>query len=676
MSKKTILSTDGVPKTAKIISGTASKPENAIGMLSPNDERVKKWDLFMIFLLSYVSIVTPFEVAFLQTKIDFLFVINRIVDIGFLLDMRLQFMLPLYIHSENLYVWDKSLVRNNYLTGWFIIDLVSIIPYDILALVGASGASSLKILRTVRLLRLVKLARVFKAAKIFSKVQNYFEWTFTMTYLIQMAIICLVIIHWFACFWGMLPALAENEATWITGTSLVHASIEELYVASLEYSLMAMAAGFGDFSPHNSFERAINFFMMIIGSCVYGYALGEICDKTSNLNPAQHEYQQQMDLLNNFMEEVKLPSKRHADFRAFFAFNKTNFKNKFYVETLLDSMSPDLQGALADWQHSNWIKKIPFFNAKNPHERANFVTGIALDLQAAAFAPSEMVYTSGATSDAMYVIQQGLAAQAGNVLSEGKFFGEDFVLHNSRRAFGVRALTFLATYKLEYNALQTILQKGKMHETKRLIRKQAILLAMKAKFMQILTMVRLKPGYKEMTKREVVEWKEIATAHNVIRKYSRRQSSADRLKRKSEIKMEHELSQQEQSAAELEFWLKGHVTGDFGRPENQHLTFDLKKNIRKVARRANRFEKNLNRAKAMAKHGFERIELHLEAQYKTFQDIINKADRLAAKLLAAQNNESSAQTSIKILHAVNNPRNYQGLEERTEYIDDIKEADV
>ena len=38
----------------------------------------------------------------------------------------------------------------------------------------------------------------------------------------------------------------------------------------------------------------------------------------------------------------------------------------------------------------------------------------------------------------------------------------------------------------------------------------------------------------------------------------------------------------------------------------------------------------------MSKHGFERIELHLEAQYKAFQDIINKADRLEAKAKAAK----------------------------------------
>jgi hypothetical protein len=192
----------GSPMGAKIVTGTATKPEQAVNMISPNHDFMKRWDLFMILLLSYVSIVTPYEVAFLKTKIDFLFFLNRIVDGGFIIDMRVQFMLPIYLSNENVYIWDKGIVTKKYLSFWFIIDTISIIPYDIFEFLGASGASSLKILRTVRLLRLVKLARVLKAAKIFDRIQNYFELTFIITYMIQMAIGCLVIVHWFACIWG------------------------------------------------------------------------------------------------------------------------------------------------------------------------------------------------------------------------------------------------------------------------------------------------------------------------------------------------------------------------------------------------------------------------------------------------------------------------------------------
>ena len=86
------------------------------------------------------------------------------------------------------------------------------------------------------------------------------------------------------------------------------AALSDLYAGAFEYSLQAMVNGYGDFTPHSSGERLLTLILMIIGSALYGYAIGEICDKTANLNPAQAEYQQNMDLLNKFMHEIKVSS--------------------------------------------------------------------------------------------------------------------------------------------------------------------------------------------------------------------------------------------------------------------------------------------------------------------------------------------------------------------------------
>ena len=86
----------------------------------------------------------------------------------------------------------------------------------------------------------------------------------------------------------------------------------------------------------------------------------------------------------------------------------------------------------------------------------------------------------------------------------------------------------------------------------------------------------------------------------------------------------------------LEFYLKGHVTGaerpKFDNEDNRGKD-DLPMCIRKLSKRTDKFEMNMQRAKSMLESGFERIELHLEAQYKVFQDIIRKADRQEAKML-------------------------------------------
>lgn len=45
---------------------------------------MKNWDLLMALLLLFTATVTPFEVAFLETKVDVLFVLNRLIDSLFL----------------------------------------------------------------------------------------------------------------------------------------------------------------------------------------------------------------------------------------------------------------------------------------------------------------------------------------------------------------------------------------------------------------------------------------------------------------------------------------------------------------------------------------------------------------------------------------------------------------
>ena len=59
------------------------------------------WDMLTMLLLCYTALVTPFEVAFLELDLQenselALFIVNRCVDFGFVLDMIFNFMLEYY----------------------------------------------------------------------------------------------------------------------------------------------------------------------------------------------------------------------------------------------------------------------------------------------------------------------------------------------------------------------------------------------------------------------------------------------------------------------------------------------------------------------------------------------------------------------------------------------------
>ena len=64
----------------------------------------QRWDVLMIILLAFTAIVTPFEVAFLETAIDFLFVLNRCVCVVDIYSDVERFVIGFFSSLD----WDKD----------------------------------------------------------------------------------------------------------------------------------------------------------------------------------------------------------------------------------------------------------------------------------------------------------------------------------------------------------------------------------------------------------------------------------------------------------------------------------------------------------------------------------------------------------------------------------------
>lgn len=138
--------------------------------LDPNAPRQQMWDLAMALLICMIAIFTPYEVSFLKPKVGgVLFTINRLVDLFFLMDMVMQFFLPFQSSGkDNRLIRSNYLIAKNYLLSWFFIDLVAIVPFDLITHF-VPEVEKMRILRTVRLLRLAKLLRVVKSLRIFKR---------------------------------------------------------------------------------------------------------------------------------------------------------------------------------------------------------------------------------------------------------------------------------------------------------------------------------------------------------------------------------------------------------------------------------------------------------------------------------------------------------------------------
>ena len=90
------------------------------------------WDWVILCLTFYTAIMVPYNVAFKnKTSEDVsLLVVDSIVDVIFFIDIVLNFHTT-FVGPGGEVVSDPKIIRMNYLKSWFIIDLLSCLPYDV-----------------------------------------------------------------------------------------------------------------------------------------------------------------------------------------------------------------------------------------------------------------------------------------------------------------------------------------------------------------------------------------------------------------------------------------------------------------------------------------------------------------------------------------------------------------
>ncbi|KRX88195.1 Potassium voltage-gated channel subfamily H member 7 [Trichinella pseudospiralis] len=207
------------------------------------------WDWIILLLVIYTAVFTPYVAAFLlreesvsrrQHKYhDPLEVVDLIVDIMFIVDIIINFRTT-YINDNDEVVSHPGKIAIHYFKGWFIIDVVAAVPFDLLLFNANSDETTtlIGLLKTARLLRLVRVCR---------KLDRYSEYGAAVL-LLLMATFALIA-HWLACIWYAIGSAelpyVDNNITWLHHLALMYASvfgnvsaiIQRLYSGTARYHI-------------------------------------------------------------------------------------------------------------------------------------------------------------------------------------------------------------------------------------------------------------------------------------------------------------------------------------------------------------------------------------------------------------------------------------------------------
>ncbi|KAK3273174.1 hypothetical protein CYMTET_18566, partial [Cymbomonas tetramitiformis] len=451
--------------------------------LDPKSKFFRTWDCITTLLLVFTAIVTPYEVAFMRSKIDALFFFNRFVDSCFLLDMIFCFFLP-YQKMDGAWETRLNLIARHYALSWFPVDVVSVFPFDLLGIfMDNEDTSKLKVIRIVRLLRLAKLLRVLRAGRVFQRWESSVAVDYAMLELCKFILITIVTAHWLACAWHLIKVLekdigkeemmddydsdSENDVAlnWINNYAWIDgdARSSEKYLTSFYWSVATFSTlGYGDVVPTTDTERLFVILATVMGASVYAYIIGASCGIVAGMGERTTLFYKKMDLLNAMMRDKQLPQPLRVRLRDYFRFRHSSSSINEAHDLLLD-MSPALRGQVTREVHERWISQVPFFRDLDQ----SFHTSLALCLNSEHFSANEEVIRQNEWNVTMFIVEKGMVACKGRLHTSGTTFGVDMLEGEQRRTYSAGTLCNTVCLALKRNALSTILQsypeiKGKL----------------------------------------------------------------------------------------------------------------------------------------------------------------------------------------------------------------------
>ncbi|XP_022247096.1 potassium voltage-gated channel subfamily H member 5-like isoform X5 [Limulus polyphemus] len=433
------------------------------------------WDWIILLLVIYTAIFTPYVAAFLlnedRTKRnkkygdDPIVIIDLLVDVMFIIDILINFRTT-YVNSNEEVVSHPGRIAVHYLRGWFIIDIVAAIPFDLLLFGSETDETTtlIGLLKTARLLRLVRVAR---------KIDRYSEYGAAVL-LLLMATFALIA-HWLACIWyaignaerpllnpkiGWLDHLA-NSTHQFYNNSNGGPSIKAKYVTALYFTFSSLTSvGFGNVSPNTNMEKIFSILIMLIGSLMYASIFGNVSAIIQRLYSGTARYHTQLLRVKEFIRFHQIPNPLRQRLEEYFQHAWT-YTNGIDMNMVLKGFPECLQADICLHLNRQLLENTPPFKDASP----GCLRALSMKFKTTHAPPGDTLVHRGDVLTALYFISRGTIEILKDgivmaILGKGDVFGENPCLHQTvgKSSCNVRALTYCDLHKILREDLLDVLE--------------------------------------------------------------------------------------------------------------------------------------------------------------------------------------------------------------------------
>jgi len=447
----------GLQSVGKLLKSMPAFKQKSMFVISQENPFVIGWTLLILVLISYTSFSTPLQVAF-ESETDTFgvqFWVDRAFDILFFIDLGLQFFVSYEDPQSGNQVFNHRLIARHYLSFWFWLDLVSIFPYDLVALfLGNQDLGNLGTLSIIRMFRMLKLFKLASMKQFFKKVEARYALNYNTLHMFKYFGMGIAIIHMIGC--GLLivgnnpPANADD---WIESNGFADAEPYFQYLLSLYWAAMTITTiGYGDILMSNKMEYLYAVLSMVAGTMFYGVTMAHMYNTISNMKKEKTIYTKNLTLLNDFMKSVKMPNSLQRKVRDFYA-RTHEFRATSRQKRVFEMLSPNLQAVVARYVNGTWVVTVPFFRELD----GIIIANIAMRLCPHSFSPQEIIIQKLQPIENMIILIKGTVSEGTDVFTVPYFYGSEIILHNTFRSQKrLSALKYSDTYFLSKKNLEEV----------------------------------------------------------------------------------------------------------------------------------------------------------------------------------------------------------------------------
>lgn len=344
-----------------------SQPEARFKVLNPYSSFRVKWDCWLLLLILFVLVVTPFELSFIsESKLDALFGANRLVDLFFVVDLTLEFNTAYFDERNGNWVLDRARIAKKYATSWLFVDVLAVLPYS------AMPARRTGFLRLVKLVRLLKMLRALKNPRIMARIGKRITWRAGTQAIVKYALALFLIFHWSACCLKVIDDLIiqasecssaditrgdNSDCPSIALSEFWQLGIWGQYVSAVGFAVATLNA---DQRGENVAENIFSIFVGVLGFITLAFLVGDLCNVITNLQPVRNDFRLTLDSLNDYLDEHHMPHDMRRKLREYMIFSETVFRENYY-RGLLARLSPGLKLVVAHHNLSRVVTHLPFY---------------------------------------------------------------------------------------------------------------------------------------------------------------------------------------------------------------------------------------------------------------------------------------------------------------------------